>query len=770
MIEPITIGDQTFIFDDTSGWIDKKTKKPASPQIVPILKLASEKAAVESEPEPEEKEQTTVQPEPERQSTDAPKKRRRRTKIDTSVEPVIIYGQKFVYDVNNGWIDAKTKEKAPDNLSNVLSFVSPPKKAPEEEYEETVKNKRREDKAIANVLGTTPEVMSSFGMAGQIASGKIDQLDERIQTLDAKRENKGEVNEALNRIIVKMIDHLASIDASLKEKFNVQKIKQTSLAAAQREQEIEGEQSDNERVDVTEEDLNKIEDQNKQEDASPVQKLAIAALAVGAVALMYKPIMNMVKDFSAYIGKVGETLNDTIEKINDAFEFVLNPFDSAGQGTEAAETEEAAPADPPTTPSNDLEPAPVEDINAPEGSSSSLLAPIAVGAAAVGMSALASRRSATPTGGTTTTVAAPVRPRPEVRPPAARGGMLSRMGQAVKSVAAPLSRTPLGKVAAVAAVTAAAGAVVGNYVMSDSPRSPEPDSSGSPNPPQPVTPEPTEDRPQDPSQEKDPVAMAEAIKTGQNGRLPLSSLTRITGGGMLQPAAAAAYEKMVAEARKDGITWTVTDSYRTYEEQVDLARRKGLYSEGGLAARPGTSNHGWGTALDLGGGANSRGTTQNNWLQTNAHRFGFQTIPREPWHWEYQGAGAVKGEESPFYSSMAGIAEAVQQLTAPAVETVVRGLREFIRTDTEYSDVKQRTTEEASKIARAARERQAMIVESKTTPPPTPPPPVAPPDKQNINPDKSGTVQTMPERDDKVVVTDYLQYFGVPLPKKEFIP
>lgn len=123
--------------------------------------------------------------------------------------------------------------------------------------------------------------------------------------------------------------------------------------------------------------------------------------------------------------------------------------------------------------------------------------------------------------------------------------------------------------------------------------------------------------------------------TGENGRLDPNSLKSIGNGHKLRPDAADAYLRMVEAAKADGITWSITDSYRTYDAQVRLAREKGLYSQGGLAARPGTSNHGWGTALDLGGGANSNGTPQNNWLRANAGRFGFRTIPREPWHWQY---------------------------------------------------------------------------------------------------------------------------------------
>lgn len=123
--------------------------------------------------------------------------------------------------------------------------------------------------------------------------------------------------------------------------------------------------------------------------------------------------------------------------------------------------------------------------------------------------------------------------------------------------------------------------------------------------------------------------------SGSNGRLDESQLVKITNYHKLEAPAAAAYQKMVAAAEADGIRWTITDSYRTYAQQVTLAQEKGLYKDGGLAAVPGTSEHGWGRALDLGGGAENFGTPQNNWLQQNAGKFGFRTIEREPWHWQW---------------------------------------------------------------------------------------------------------------------------------------
>ena len=66
-------------------------------------------------------------------------------------------------------------------------------------------------------------------------------------------------------------------------------------------------------------------------------------------------------------------------------------------------------------------------------------------------------------------------------------------------------------------------------------------------------------------------------------------------------------------------------------------------SRGYFAAVPGTSNHGWGLALDLGGGVQDYGTAQYEWMRANAPAFGFDNpewaraggSKNEPWHWEF---------------------------------------------------------------------------------------------------------------------------------------
>jgi D-alanyl-D-alanine carboxypeptidase len=119
-----------------------------------------------------------------------------------------------------------------------------------------------------------------------------------------------------------------------------------------------------------------------------------------------------------------------------------------------------------------------------------------------------------------------------------------------------------------------------------------------------------------------------------NGHIPAAALEPVgQGGHRLSAPAARAWKACVEAARADGIDLTITDSYRTYDQQVDLVQRKGLYSNGGFGATPGSSNHGWGLAVD----ADVTSPQTLNWLRANAWQFGFvEAVPREPWHWEFR--------------------------------------------------------------------------------------------------------------------------------------
>ena len=125
---------------------------------------------------------------------------------------------------------------------------------------------------------------------------------------------------------------------------------------------------------------------------------------------------------------------------------------------------------------------------------------------------------------------------------------------------------------------------------------------------------------------------AELTRYG-NGKIPADALRSVRGSGhRLWEPAAQSMERLLGDARAAGVKIDVTDSYRSFEAQEDVARRKGLYRNGGLAAVPGTSAHGWGMAVDLG-----LDPAAQRWMRDNGHKYGFvEDTPREPWHWTYR--------------------------------------------------------------------------------------------------------------------------------------
>ena len=135
--------------------------------------------------------------------------------------------------------------------------------------------------------------------------------------------------------------------------------------------------------------------------------------------------------------------------------------------------------------------------------------------------------------------------------------------------------------------------------------------------------------------------------TFKNGQLPASALEDVGKGNKLRKGdAASSFLQMAAAAKKDNIDLVsaITGSYR------DLAGQEYMYATKpkGMAAKPGTSKHGWGVALDI-GYANAQ-----NWINKNGGKFGWG-LPNwakggfEPWHFEK--LGAATGANSPTDSS-----------------------------------------------------------------------------------------------------------------------
>ncbi|MFV0287671.1 MAG: M15 family metallopeptidase [Demequina sp.] len=136
--------------------------------------------------------------------------------------------------------------------------------------------------------------------------------------------------------------------------------------------------------------------------------------------------------------------------------------------------------------------------------------------------------------------------------------------------------------------------------------------------------------------------------SGSNGNVSSDSLCEVdfAAGHSLQCDAAAALEAADADYYAEtGDHLTLTDSYRSYASQVRTRAIKGS-----LAATPGTSNHGWGMAVDL-------DYASATWLTENGARYGWvhPTWARsggskpEWWHLEYVATevGTFEAPEAP---------------------------------------------------------------------------------------------------------------------------
>lgn len=131
-----------------------------------------------------------------------------------------------------------------------------------------------------------------------------------------------------------------------------------------------------------------------------------------------------------------------------------------------------------------------------------------------------------------------------------------------------------------------------------------------------------------------------------NGKLTDSQLAPLswTPPHRLWPSAAAALTLLnAAYLAHFGVTIAVSDSYRSLAGQEACTAKKG-----NLCAVPGTSNHGWGIAVDLGGGIQQFGSPQHLWTIANGPTHGWH-LPAwaratgskpEAWHFEYDIAGA----------------------------------------------------------------------------------------------------------------------------------
>lgn len=125
-----------------------------------------------------------------------------------------------------------------------------------------------------------------------------------------------------------------------------------------------------------------------------------------------------------------------------------------------------------------------------------------------------------------------------------------------------------------------------------------------------------------------------------NGQLPDSVLLPVQPFGRLRRDAAQSYTDMRAAAARDGVELRPSGpGYSTYRNYAGQVVMRNMWCGQGMcyrAAVPGTSNHGWGKAVDF-----WMGPGVYTWLSRNASRFGWSHAEGasvgEDWHWTFVG-------------------------------------------------------------------------------------------------------------------------------------
>ena len=128
---------------------------------------------------------------------------------------------------------------------------------------------------------------------------------------------------------------------------------------------------------------------------------------------------------------------------------------------------------------------------------------------------------------------------------------------------------------------------------------------------------------------------------GGPGQISVNDTIAVSNGQRLRKDSGAAFLQMAAAFKQaTGKSLGLTEGWRSYDRQVQLYN---LYKagKGNLAAKPGSSTHGKGTAVDI-NGMGAVGSASFNWLRQNAPKFGYSWTGGgfsqvEPWHWDFKG-------------------------------------------------------------------------------------------------------------------------------------
>jgi len=648
--------------------------------------------------------------------------KKKRVRIDTS-RPIVKLGKtEYVWDLNSGvWIDKKTKDAANPAFSKLIEAA----------YQSILQGTTEEEKLYESWAkqAAAGQVFAGMGATGEAAKQKV-----------RTRTGSGQLpapNIKINSPIVQMIEKLATIDGYLKQRLDNQKKIAANNNAMIREASIEAAgQLDAEPV-IDEEKIK--EEAEKENEKSNGAILAVAAIAAAALVSQLEPVkeaFSSVVDFAktvyGYFKDFTNVTNTALESINSMFgdSPTKENKSSAGSSSVPAATSPVSPdASPASTPTAAPTIAPNSGSNvsapSPTPNSSSETTP----------------KPATPTSAPKPTTPAMATPTSTPKPATPTSTPKPTTPAMATPTSTPKPATPTSTPKPAASTSTSKPATP---AMATPTSTPKPAASTSTS--KPATPAIT--KPNDPF----------AAYTGSAGKLSNDPVVRDKAFSTAPKKGAA--PDAISEIPKNDIV-----GLGNYLIGKGADRSKMQHSAfGAVGEHSKNSRHYRNMAIDVNFPTNEAAMLDA--LEPQLRAAGYNTIWRKKGHLTHmhvsvggpEGGGSGDSSEDGFFQQAA---TAGVELTKGAMEAIGNILKAGLGPMTATSGSQLSTVNDtmSGNIARASRERMATVAATKTPKPVA----VTKSDPVNMNaPSSSSTIQNMPTASDKAGVEFYLTRMGFP--------
>lgn len=259
------------------------------------------------------------------QSENSDESKKKRVRFDTTRKPVVFGGIEYAWDLESQrWLVKKTKEAANPRFSMMIEEVY------QRIVEEDLPITKEEAKTVIDKSKAAATVSSSMGIVGE-AGKRTTKRKTGTGVIPATP------NKKINSPIVSMIEKLASIDGYLKQKLNNDKQVHTGNITAAKEAAIE--------QDTTVDAVPNIEESKSKK--SNAAMIAAAVGLVGLLATQFEPLEEALGSIVDGVKSVFNFMSGAVDAINDTLKFFLDTdavppagtvtFNSSTNRLEAAE-------------------------------------------------------------------------------------------------------------------------------------------------------------------------------------------------------------------------------------------------------------------------------------------------------------------------------------------------------------------------------------------------------------------------------------------------